>query len=86
MTEFRNIVSLVSIGRTDIRLVYRNQIESRIKKLKPNPSRSAITSAGLEGGLASSDTAPIERASPNIMSERVWILGRGTFSLATTGT
>jgi len=48
--------------------VYRNQIEIRIRKLKPNPARSVITFAGLDGGLLSRETAPIDNASPNMRS------------------
>jgi hypothetical protein len=68
ITPFRNIVPLVSIGSTDIMFVYRSQIEIRIRKLKPNPARFIITSAGLEGGLLSRATEPIDNASPNMRS------------------
>jgi len=48
--------------------VYRIQIEIKIRKLKPNPTRSVITSAGLEGGLLSRETEPIDSASPKMRS------------------
>ena len=62
--------------------VYRNQIEIRIRKLKPNPTRSAITSAGVEGALLSRETAPIDNASPNIRSVSDSILDFETPALA----
>lgn len=68
ITTFRVIVPLVSTGSTDIMFVYRNQIEMRIRKLKPKPTRSVITSAGPKGGLLSRETAPIDNASPNMRS------------------
>jgi hypothetical protein len=49
-------------------LVYRNQSDIRIRKLKPNPTRSLITSVGLEGGLLRRESEPIDNASPNMRS------------------
>jgi len=57
--------------------VYRNQIEIRIRKLKPNLTRSVITSAGLKGGVLSRETAPIDNASPKMRSVSDSILALG---------
>ena len=63
--------------------VYPNQIEIRIRKLKPNPAMSIMTSAGLEAGLARRDRDPIESASPNIRSVNDSILTFGPRLLIT---
>jgi hypothetical protein len=46
-------------------------------KLTANPTISLLISAGLPGGLLIRDNAPIESASPKIMSERDSIRGLG---------
>ena len=74
---FKNMVTDVSIGSTDMMLVYRSQTEIRIMKLTVNPTISLLISAGLPGGLLIRDSAPIESASPNIKSESDSIRGLG---------
>jgi len=76
-TTFKNMVADVSKGSTDIILVYLSQTEIRITKLTVNPTISLLISAGLPGGLLIRDSAPIESASPKIMSERDSIRGLG---------
>jgi hypothetical protein len=57
--------------------VYRNQIEIRIRKLKPNPAILSTRISVFLGRLLISPMAPIERARPKMRSVRDSILGRG---------
>lgn len=63
--------------------VYENQMEIRIKKLKPKLSKSKMISSGVEGGLERRDTAPIESARPKIRSVNDSILAFGLRFLST---
>ena len=76
-TTFKKMVTDVSKGSTDMTLVYRSQTEINITKLTVNPIISLLISAGLTGGVLIRDSAPIESASPNIISERDSIRGLG---------
>lgn len=68
-------VSKRSRGQAVTIAVYLSHTEIKMKKLKPNPKMSATTSLGLTAGRLSNDNDPIERARPNIKSERDSILG-----------
>jgi len=68
ISVFRTTSPTVSIGSSDIALVYLNHIEINIRKLKANPIKSTITSPVVEGVLAKGDSEPIESASPKIKS------------------
>lgn len=47
-------IPVVSIGSTDVTLVYRSQTLISIRKLNPNTTRAARTSAPVVGRFASS--------------------------------
>ena len=72
----------VSIGRTDMILVYLTQIRARMKKAQPKPRIEPTKSGRLAGLPPRSDIAPMDRARPKMRSESVCILGRGMASPA----
>lgn len=66
-----------STGSADIILVYLTQIAASMRKLKPKSRREETRAVRLAGLALRRETAPMERASPNIRSESVCILGFG---------
>ena len=70
-------VRVISTRRTDITSVYRNQIEIRMRKLKPKVAMLTARVVGSFGLLLMRPIAPIERARPKTRSVRDSIRGRG---------
>jgi hypothetical protein len=78
-TMLRVRVPVVSMCRTDVVSVYRNQIPMRIRKLNPKNPILEIKPWLFAGLLLSKPSAPMESARPKIRSVRDYILGRGRF-------
>ena len=74
---FRITMVEVSIGSTDIMLVYRSHTEITIRKLNPKVIMSLPISLGFLGGLPSRESAPIDNASPKTKSDRLSMRGLG---------
>jgi hypothetical protein len=62
---------VLSTGSTDMTFEYRNQTTARMRNANPKLSSEYAMATRLPGSCLSWDTAPIERAKPNIISERV---------------